>query len=137
MDSINRAFNTPVSMRVFSWEGEKDTIMSPLDSIIWYKYFLRAALMAMDPRNGHVRAYVGGPNFKYFKYDPITMGGRQAGSIFKPFLYTLAMQEGYDPCYKVPNVPQTFEDQDSTWTPRSSTRNLGKMVTLRWSILRS
>jgi len=137
MDSIDRSFNTPVEMTVFSWEGEKDTIMSPLDSIIWYKYFLRAALMAMEPNTGHVRAYVGGPNFKYFKYDPITMGGRQAGSIFKPFLYTLAMQEGYDPCYKVPNVPQTFVDMDSTWTPRSSTRNLGKMVTLRWGLANS
>ena len=137
MDSIHRAFNTPVSMRVFSWEGDKDTIMSPLDSIVWYKYFLRAAMMAMDPGNGHVRAYVGGPNFKYFKYDPITMGGRQGGSTFKPFLYTLAMQEGYDPCYKVPNVPQTFVDRDSTWTPRSSTRNLGKMVTLRWGLAHS
>jgi penicillin-binding protein 1A len=132
-----RAFNTPVEMTVFSWKGEVDTIMSPMDSIIWYKYFLRAAMMAMDPNNGHVRAYVGGPNFKYFKYDPITMGGRQAGSTFKPFLYTLAMQEGYDPCYKVPNVPQTFVDQDSTWTPRSSTRNLGKMVTLRWGLAHS
>ncbi len=137
MDSIERSFNTPVEMRVFSWEGEKDTIMSPMDSIIWYKYFLRAAMMAMEPKTGYVRAYVGGPNFKYFKYDPITMGGRQAGSTFKPFLYTLAMQEGYDPCYKVPNVPQTFVDRDSTWTPRSSTRNLGKMVTLRWGLAHS
>jgi penicillin-binding protein 1A len=137
IDSIKRSFNTPVEMRVFSWGGEKDTTMSPLDSIIWYKYFLRAAMMAMEPSTGHVRAYVGGPNFKYFKYDPITMGGRQAGSTFKPFLYTLAMQEGYDPCYKVPNVPQTFVDMDSTWTPRSSTRNLGKMVTLRWGLAHS
>ncbi len=137
MDSIERSFNTPVNMTVFSWEGEKDTIMTPMDSIIWYKYFLRAAMMAMEPKTGHVRAYVGGPNFKYFKYDPITMGGRQAGSTFKPFLYTLAMQEGYTPCYKVPNVPQTFVDRDSTWTPRSSTRNLGKMVTLRWGLAHS
>ncbi len=137
MDSIKSSFNTPVGMTVFAWEGEKDTIMSPLDSIIWYKYFLRAAMMAMDPNTGHVRAYVGGPNFRYFKYDPITMGGRQAGSIFKPFLYTLAMQEGYDPCYKVPNVPQTFIDRDSTWTPRSSQRYKGKMVTLRWGLAHS
>jgi penicillin-binding protein 1A len=137
MDSIQRSFKTPVEMTIFSWKGDKDTIMSPMDSIIWYKYFLRAAMMAMDPKTGYVRAYVGGPNFKYFKYDPITMGGRQAGSTFKPFLYTLAMQEGYDPCYKVPNVPQTFVDQDSTWTPRSSTRNLGKMVTLRWGLAHS
>jgi penicillin-binding protein 1A len=137
MDSIMRSFHTPVSMTVFSWKGDVDTVMTPMDSIIWYKYFLRAAMMAMDPKTGYVRAYVGGPNFKYFKYDPITMGGRQAGSTFKPFLYTLAMQEGYDPCYKVPNVPQTFPDRDSTWTPRSSSRNLGKMVTLRWGLAHS
>ena len=138
MDSIRRNFETPVEMTVFSWEGEKDTIMSPLDSVIYYKYFLRAAMMAMDPRTGYVKAYVGGPNFKYFKYDHITMGGRQGGSIFKPFLYTLAMQEGYTPCDKVPNVPQTFQDQDSTWTPRSGGKAyLGKQVTLKWGLSNS
>jgi penicillin-binding protein 1A len=140
MDSIRRSFDTPVDMTVFSWEGEKDTIMSPKDSIIYYKFYLRAAFMAMDPRTGHVKAYVGGPNFKYFKYDHISMGGRQGGSIFKPFLYTLAMQEGYTPCDKVPNVPQTFYDveHDSTWTPRSGGQSmLGKQVTLKWGLSNS
>ncbi len=138
MDSIKRVFNTTIDMTVFTWHGERDTLLSPMDSIIHYKYYLRAAMMAMDPKTGYVRAYVGGPNFKYFKYDHISMGGRQAGSTFKPFLYTLAMQEGYTPCYKVPNVPQTFMDQDSTWTPRSgSKRYEGRMVTLKWGLANS
>jgi penicillin-binding protein 1A len=140
MDSIRKSFDYPVEMTVFSWDGDKDTIMSPKDSIIYYKYFLRGAFMAMDPRTGHVKAYVGGPNFKYFKYDHISMGGRQGGSIFKPFLYTLAMQEGYTPCDKVPNVPQTFYDieHDSTWTPRSGgSAYLGKQVTLKWGLSNS
>jgi penicillin-binding protein 1A len=139
MDSIKKVFDTPVDMTVFTWNGEHDTIMSPMDSIIYYKYFLRAAFMAMDPKTGYVKAYVGGPNFKYFKYDHITMGGRQAGSTFKPFLYTQAMQHGYSPCDKVPNVPQTFVDQDSTWTPRSvgGKRYEGRMVTLKWGLANS
>lgn len=139
MDSIKKVFNTPVDMTVFSWHGERDTTMSPMDSIIYYKYFLRAAMMAMDPKTGYVRAYVGGPNFKHFKYDHISMGGRQAGSTFKPFLYTLAMQEGKKPCDKVPNVPQTFMDQDSTWTPRSvgGKKYEGRMVTLKWGLANS
>ncbi len=138
MDSIKRVFNTPIDMTVFTWHGERDTLMSPMDSIIHYKYYLRAAMMAMDPKTGHVRAYVGGPNFKYFKYDHISMGGRQAGSTFKPFLYTLAMQEGYTPCDKDPNVPQIFMDQDTTWTPRSgSKRYEGRRVTLKWGLANS
>jgi penicillin-binding protein 1A len=140
MDSIRKVLNTPVPMTVFSWDGDKDTIMSPIDSVKYYKFFLRGAMMAVDPRTGYVRAYVGGPNFKYFKYDHITMGGRQGGSIFKPFLYTLAMQEGYTPCDMVPNVPQTFYDveNDSTWTPRSGGQAyLGKQVTLKWGLSNS
>ena len=140
MDSIRRFFDTPIEMTVFSWAGDKDTIMSPKDSIMYYKYFLRGAFMAMDPRTGHVKAYVGGSNFKHFQYDHISMGGRQGGSIFKPFLYTLAMQEGYTPCDKVPNVPQSFYDieKDSTWTPRSGgLAMLGKQVTLKWGLSHS
>ncbi|KPK84151.1 MAG: penicillin-binding protein [Bacteroides sp. SM23_62_1] len=138
-DSIMRAFNTPVPMKVFSWDGDIDTIMSPIDSIIYYKYILRAGLMSMDPSSGFVRAYVGGIDFRYFKYDHVKIGKRQAGSTFKPFLYTLAMQEGYSPCYRVPNVSQTFVDRDSTWTPRSpgGTAFLGKMVTLKWGLAHS
>jgi len=93
----------------------------------------------MEPSTGYVKAYVGGIDFRYFKYDHVKIGKRQAGSTFKPFLYTLAMQEGYSPCYRVPNVPQTFIDHDSTWTPRSpgGQSYLGKMVTLKWGLAHS
>ena len=139
-DSIMRNFKTPVPMRVFSWtRGDIDTVLSPIDSILYYKYILRAGLMSMDPSTGFVKAYVGGPDFRYFKYDHVKIGKRQAGSTFKPFLYTLAMQEGYSPCYKIPNVSQTFVDQDSTWTPKSpgGREFLGKMVTLKWGLAHS
>jgi penicillin-binding protein 1A len=139
-DSIMKNFKTTVKMKVFSWtRGDVDTLLSPLDSILYYKYILRAGMMSMDPATGYVKAYVGGPDFRYFKYDHVKLGKRQAGSTFKPFLYTLAMQEGYSPCYKIPNVPQTFVDKDSTWTPRSpgGREFLGKMVTLKWGLAHS
>jgi penicillin-binding protein 1A len=138
-DSIRAVFNKPVKMRVFSWDGMKDTVMSPLDSILYYKHFLRAGFMSMNPRNGHVKAYVGGPNFKFFKYDHVTQGKRQVGSTIKPFLYTLAMQEGYSPCRPVPNVPSTFYINDTTWTPKNSgpSEKDGEMVTLKWGLTNS
>ncbi len=138
-DSIREIFNNPVKMRVFRWEGEKDTVMSPLDSILYYKHFLRAGMMSMNPRNGHVKAYVGGPNLKHFQYDHVTQGKRQIGSTIKPFLYTLAMQEGYSPCYKVANIPQTFYINDSTWTPKNSgpSEYDGEMVRLKWGLAHS
>ncbi len=137
-DTITKAFNTPVAMTVFSWNGDLDTVMTPMDSILYYKHILRAGLMSMDPSTGFVKAYVGGPDFRYFKYDYVKLAARQAGSTFKPFLYTLAMQEGYAPCDKVPNVPQTFVEKDSTWTPRSAGKEFeGKMVTLKWGLANS
>lgn len=139
-DSIFTVFNTPVEMTVFSWDTTAiDTVMSPLDSILYYKYFVRSGLMSMDPHTGYVKAYVGGPDFRYFKFDAVKAQKRQVGSTIKPFLYTLAMQDGYSPCYKVPNVPQTFKDNDSTWTPASSGRKefWGKMVTLKWGLANS
>lgn len=139
-DSILFVFNTPVEMTVFSWDTTAiDTIMSPLDSILYYKYFARLGLMSMDPHTGYVKAYVGGPDFRFFKFDAVKAQKRQVGSTIKPFLYTLAMQDGYSPCYKVPNVPQTFMDNDSTWTPASSGRKefWGKMVTLKWGLANS
>jgi len=139
-DSISAVFNTPVEMTVFSWDTTAiDTVMSPLDSILYYKYFVRSGLMSMDPHTGYVKAYVGGPDFHYFKFDAVKAQKRQVGSTIKPFLYTLAMQDGYSPCYKVPNVPQTFKDNDSTWTPASSGRKefWGKMVTLKWGLANS
>mgnify|MGYP006282541227 FL=1 len=138
-DSIKASFNKPREMNVFSWDGVKDTIMTPLDSIWYHKHFLRAGFMSMNPNNGHVKAYVGGPDYRYFKYDHVTQGRRQIGSTIKPFLYTLAMQEGYSPCHKVPNVPSTFYINDSTWTPKNSGPSDmdGEMVTLKWGLTHS
>lgn len=139
MDSILKVFNTPVEMKVFSWDGEIDTIMSPLDSILYYKQIMRAGFMSMEPQTGHVKAYVGGNDYKYFKYDAVTQQRRQVGSTIKPFLYTLAMQNGYSPCHKVPNVPTTFQDGDTVWTPKNSggEKYIGKWVTLKWGLANS
>ena len=139
IDSIYKVFKTPVPMSVFSYHGDIDTVMSPLDSIIYYKHFLRSGFMAMDPITGYVKAYVGGIDFRSFKYDHVTQGKRQAGSTFKPFLYILAIQEGYSPCYKVPNVSVKFDLLDSIWIPRSTSdpEDLGKERSLRWGLGRS
>ncbi len=140
-DSIMLAFNTPVKMRVFSWKGDRDTIMTPLDSIKYYKYFIRSAFMVEDPHNGYVKAYVGGPDFRYFKYDAVTQQRKQVGSTIKPFLYTVAMQNGYSPCYEVENIPRSFDiPGDSVpWSPRSTGPPAfhGKMVTLAWGLAES
>lgn len=139
VDSILLAFKQPIPMRVFSYRGEIDTVMSPLDSIHYYKTFLRASLFSMDPQSGHVKAYVGGPNYKHFKYDMATQGKRQVGSTIKPFVYTLAMQEGLTPCDMVPNIPQTFYlPTGQTWTPRNTeTKRNGEMVSLKWGLAHS
>ncbi len=138
-DSIMKSFKTPTQMEVFTWQGEKDTVMTPMDSIKYFKFFLRASLFSIDPHTGYVKAYVGGPNFKYFMYDMATQGRRQVGSTIKPFVYTLAMQEGHTPCDLVPNIPQTFVLPDGkTWTPRDEGRShLGEMVTLKWGLANS
>ncbi len=139
-DSIMLAFNTPVKMRVFSWEGDRDTVMSPLDSLRYYKYFIRSSFLVEDPHNGYVKAYVGGPDFRYFKYDAVTQQKKQVGSTIKPFLYTIAMQNGYSPCYEVEDIPRSFDLGDSIpWQPRSSGPKAfhGKMVTLAWGLAQS
>ncbi|HUX57725.1 MAG TPA: transglycosylase domain-containing protein [Bacteroidales bacterium] len=140
-DSIMLAFNTPVKMKVFSWKGDRDTLMTPLDSIRYYKYFIRSSFMVEDPHNGYVKAYVGGPDFRYFKYDAITQQKKQVGSTIKPFLYTIAMQNGYSPCWEVENIPRSFDLPGDTvpWTPRSSGPRAyhGKMVTLAWGLAHS
>ena len=140
-EEIEQSFKKPVEMSVFSWKrgGSIDTIMSPNDSIKYYKSFLRASLMAMEPQTGFVRAYVGGPNYRYFKYDNARQSKRQVGSTIKPFLYTLAMQEGMSPCDRVVNVPQTFIVGDSTWTPESTDKPewIGRAVTLKWGLTKS
>jgi penicillin-binding protein 1A len=140
-DSITLAFNTPIPMKLFSWEGERDTVMTPLDSIKYYKFFVRSSFMVMDPHNGHVKVYVGGPDFRYFKYDAITQQKKQVGSTIKPFLYTLAVQDGISPCFEVANIPRSFDlPGDSVpWTPRSSgpEEYHGRMVTLKWGLAQS
>ncbi|MBE0673665.1 MAG: transglycosylase domain-containing protein [Bacteroidales bacterium] len=139
-DSINKVFNTPVPMRLFSYQGPVDTVMTPMDSIKYYKFFVRASFMAMDPHSGGVKAYVGGPNFNYIKYDGVTTQKRQVGSTVKPFLYTLAIQNGYSPCHEVANVPYSFDIGDTVpYTPRSSgpREYHGKMVTLKWGLAQS
>jgi penicillin-binding protein 1A len=138
-DSITLAFNTPIPMKLFSWKGERDTVMTPLDSVKYYKFFVRSSFMAMNPHTGHVKAYVGGPDFRYFKYDAVTQQKKQVGSTIKPFLYTLAMQDGYSPCFEVENIPRSFEVGDSVWIPRSSgpEEYHGKMVTLKWGLAQS
>ncbi len=139
-DSIMLAFNTPVKMRVFSWRGEIDTVMTPLDSVRYYKYFVRSAFLVEDPHTGYVKAYVGGPDFRYFKYDAVTQQKKQVGSTIKPFLYTIAMQNGYSPCYEVENIPRSFDVGDSIpWTPKSSGPKAyhGRMVTLKWGLAQS
>lgn len=136
---IKKAFDTPEEMSVFSWEGEKDTIMTPMDSIRYYKFFLRAGFMSMDPRSGHVKAYVGGPNYHYFQYDMAMVGRRQVGSTIKPFLYTLAMENGFSPCDEVRHVEYTLIDENGKpWTPRNTNKKLiGDMVTVKWGLANS
>lgn len=136
---IKKAFDTPEEMSVFSWEGEKDIIMTPMDSIRYYKFFLRAGFMSMDPRSGHVKAYVGGPNYHYFQYDMAMVGRRQVGSTIKPFLYTLAMENGFSPCDEVRHVEYTLIDENGKpWTPRNANKKLiGDMVTVKWGLANS
>jgi len=136
---IKHAFNTRVEMTVYSMHGMIDTIMTPMDSIRYHKFFLRAGFMAMDPLNGAVRAYVGGVSFTPFQYDMIMMGRRQVGSTIKPYLYSMAMEEGFSPCDKVKNVPITITDElGRAWSPKNaSSSKVGQIVTLRWGLANS
>lgn len=138
---ILKSFSVPQNMRLFSWnkKGYIDTTMTPNDSILYYKSILRASFMAIEPVTGHIKAYVGGPNYRYFKYDNVSQGKRQVGSTIKPFLYTLAMQEGMTPCDETVCVPQTFIVGNNTWTPRSTDKDIwiGETVTLKWGLTNS
>jgi penicillin-binding protein 1A len=139
-DSISLSFHTPVRMRVFSWDGPVDTVMTPMDSIRYYKFYLQASLLSVDSHTGYVRAYVGGNDYRFFQYDHVTQAKRQVGSTFKPFLYTLAMQEGeYSPCFKVPNISYSVQLFDGTfWEPRNSSNDrIGEEVTLKWALANS
>ncbi|MFY9151295.1 MAG: transglycosylase domain-containing protein [Prolixibacteraceae bacterium] len=139
-DEIKQIFNTPVEMSVFSYKGDRDTIMTPLDSMRYYYSILRSSFMSMEIRTGHVKAYVGGPDYQHFMYDMVKGGKRQVGSTVKPFLYTLAMQNGFAPCSKVPNVKQQFILPDGRiWEAKNSspTKFDDKMVTLKWGLAHS
>lgn len=133
-DEIQKAFRTPVEMSVFTYHGDVDTVMTPLDSIRYIKSFLRAGFVSMDSHNGAVKAYVGGVDFTHFTYDMATQGRRQVGSTIKPFLYSLCMSNGMSPCDVAPNVQRTY----GNWTPRNGSRaRYGQMVTLKWGLAQS
>jgi penicillin-binding protein 1A len=136
---IRKAFNTKQEMSVFTYGGEKDTVMTPMDSIRYYKHFLRTGFLSMDPLTGHVKAYVGGTNMTYFQYDMAMVGRRQVGSTIKPYVYTLAMENGFSPCDQVRHVEQTLIDENGrAWTPRNaSKKNYGEMVTIKWGLANS
>lgn len=120
--AIWKVLNTKYKMKIFTWNGEKDTLFSPLDSLRYYKRFLQAGLLSVEPQSGHVKAWVGGINHKYFKYDHVKQGTRQPGSTFKPIVYATAIDHGYSPCYEVIDAPVTFEtgDVNKTWSPQNS-----------------
>ena len=136
---IRKAFNTPQEMTVFTYQGEKDTIMTPMDSLRYYKHFLRTGFMSMDPVTGYVKAYVGGTNYNYFQYDMANVGRRQVGSTIKPYVYTLAMENGFSPCDEARHVEQTLIDENGKpWTPRNANKKrYGEMVTIKWGLANS
>jgi len=137
---IESLFNQRIEMQVYSYKGDIDTVMSPLDSIRYHKYFLRCGFMSMDPHNGQVKAYIGGPDFSQFQYDMVNVGRRQVGSTVKPFLYTLAMEEGMWPCDKTLLQPVTLIDGNGKpWTPKNSSNKdkIGQTVSLRWGLANS
>ncbi|MCR4918554.1 MAG: transglycosylase domain-containing protein [Prevotella sp.] len=137
-EEIQQAFNRRTDMQVFTYHGLVDTVMTPMDSIRYMKSFLRCGFVSMEPQSGEVRAYVGGLDFKHFNYDMATEGRRQVGSTIKPFLYSLAMENGYTPCDEAPNVQQTYIVAGRPWTPRNGSRSrYGEMVTLRWGLQQS
>jgi len=136
---IFKALNEPKEMRVFTYDGEVDTTLSTMDSIRYYKNFLHAGFMAMNPHNGHIKAWVGGINYKYFKYDHVQQGKRQPGSTFKPLVYAAAIDNGYSPCYQIQDVVMTYKlPTGKTWTPANSTgKYTGETVTIREAMARS
>jgi len=141
-NEIESIFKKKVQMTLFSWDGEIDTLLSPRDSIKYNKFFIHSGMMSMDPKTGHVKAYVGGINYKHFKYDHVKIGKRQVGSTFKPFLYSLAMQEGYSPCSEVSNVPVVFDKKrwglEKDWVPKNSGDEFDEMsLTLKFGLANS
>lgn len=137
-DEIKQSFRTKVDMTLFSYHGDIDTVMTPMDSIRYVKSFLRTGFMSMDGLTGQVKAYVGGMNYNHFMYDMVMGGRRQIGSTIKPFLYALAMENGFSPCDKVMNVQQTYMVAGKPWTPRNGSKSrYGQLVTLKWGLAQS
>ena len=138
-DSIKAEFNRPVPMTIFSWDGPIDTVMTPMDSIRYYKWFLQASLISIESHTGHVKAYVGGLDYRFFKYDHVTQARRQVGSTFKPFLYSLAMQEGeYTPCTRIPNIKYNIQlDDGRVWSPGNAGGRVGEEITLKYALAQS
>ncbi len=139
-DSIDIVLNLPKKMRVFTWQGEVDTLMSPMDSLMYYKKFLQAGFMAMDPHTGNIKAWVGGIDFKYFKYDHVKQGKNQPGSTFKPIVYATAIENGYYPCYEVVDERRTYETGGTppTWSPENSNMKFtGEKMTIRKGMAQS
>ena len=137
-EEIHKSFHTPTDMSIFTYHGDVDTTMTPIDSIRYVKSFLRAGFMSMDPTTGAVKAYVGGLDYTHFMYDMVTGGRRQVGSTIKPFLYSLAMENGFSPCNMAPNVQQTYMVAGKPWTPRNAShKRAGEMVTLKWGLAQS
>lgn len=137
-EEIHKSFHTPTDMSIFTYHGDVDTTMTPIDSIRYVKSFLRAGFMSMDPVTGAVKAYVGGLDYTHFMYDMVTGGRRQVGSTIKPFLYSLAMENGFSPCDLAPNVQHTYMVAGKPWTPRNARhKRAGEMVTLKWGLAQS
>ncbi len=140
-DQIISTFNKEVEMKVFSWTGEIDTVMTPMDSIRYYKSILQSGLMSMDPHTGYIKAWVGGIDYEHFAFDHVKQSRRQVGSTFKPFVYAVAIDEGYSPCHEVPNIPITFRKGEygllQDWTPKNSDNDYGYNVTLKYGLANS
>ncbi len=141
-EAIEKSFNTETDMRIFTWKGERDTIMTPYDSIRYYKQFLRSGLLAIEPQTGHIKAWVGGINHKYFKYDAVKQQKRQVGSTFKPFVYATAINQlKMSPCDKLPNTPYTIPKEKfgmpENWTPKNSNDKYGGEKTLKNALANS
>ena len=137
-EEIQKVFSTPVEMTVFTHQGLKDTVLTPMDSIKYYKKFLRSGLVSIDPSNGHVKAYVGGLNYTYFQYDMAFNGRRQVGSTMKPFVYAMAMEDGMHPQDTIWNLQRTYKVGTKEWTPRNGSKSrYGEPVTLKWGLSQS
>ncbi|MDE6437237.1 MAG: penicillin-binding protein [Muribaculaceae bacterium] len=139
-DELEREFNTPFEMTVFSYDGPVDTVMTPRDSLLYAKSFLRTGFMSMDPTTGFVKAYVGGPDFRFFQYDMVSTGRRQIGSTIKPFLYTYALEtDDFTPCTQMLNdQPHLYDENGRLWEPRNASKaRVGEMVDLRWALTNS